>query len=58
MRVRLDSKVGEDQIIWCFKNLEKFTWGVKSMDGYSYFYFDKPSDAEKFINHWGSEILT
>jgi hypothetical protein len=58
MRISLDlmvEKYASDQselIDWCFANLQKFTWGVKSVAGITCLYFDNPSDVEKFVERF------
>jgi len=59
MRLSLDLMISkynfsQDEILdWCFANLQKFTWGVKSVAGNTCLYFDNASDVEKFVQKWG-----
>lgn len=58
MRINLDlmiEKYAADQsevIDWCFANLTKFTWGIKSVSGITCLYFDNPQDVEKLVDRW------
>lgn len=43
----------QDELIgWCFANLTKFTWGIKSVAGTTCLYFDNPEDVEKFVERF------
>lgn len=60
MRVSLDLMIEkyaasqEEMLDWCFANLQTFTWGIKSVAGTTCFYFDNPTDVEKFADRFGN----